>query len=262
MEAKKHGISVVMPTYNSERFIVKALDSLISQENIFKQIIVIDGCSKDSTLKVINSYKDYIDIVISETDLGIADALNKGFNLVNHEYLIWLNSDDILANKKALADSIKILSESNHKFGYGHSILVDANDQITRRLYTWQSNYKANRELSNIFTGSLIFKKECWDSFGGFNINNKLAFEYELIDFLFDKFGDGCQINKTIGGFRIHEDGLSTRMNKIMQEEIAALRGKEKRFRTYGRFMQIVGLIKNRKLIPLMIDKILNKKLS
>jgi glycosyltransferase involved in cell wall biosynthesis len=260
MKSKKHEISVVMPTYNSEKFIVKALDSLIAQENILKQIIVVDGCSTDNTLKILNSYKDYIDILISGPDLGIPDALNKGFNLVNHEYLIWLNSDDILANKNSLADSIKILCKSNQKFGYGHSILLDANDRVTRCLYTWQSNYKANRELSNIFTGSLIFKKECWNAFGGFNIGYKLAFEYELIDFLFDKFGDGCHINKTIGGFRLHEHGLSTRMNKIMQEEITALRGKVKSFRPYGRFVQIIGLIRNRKILKLILDKLFLQK--
>ena len=188
MEDKVFEISVVMPTYNSERYIIKALNSLIFQENISKQIIIVDGGSTDSTLKIINKFKDYISHVISEPDSGIPDALNKGFNLAKYEYMIWLNSDDILVRKNSLADAVKALSESNQKFGYGHSILVDADDQVINQLYSWQSNGKANRVLSNIFTGSLIFKRECWKLFGGFNISYKLAFEYELIDFLFDKF--------------------------------------------------------------------------
>lgn len=256
MKDRDYEISVVMPSYNSEKYIIKALNSLIAQENISKQIIVIDGCSTDRTLEILDNYKKYISIVISEPDLGIPDALNKGFSLAKHEYLVWLNSDDVLAHKNSLADAVTILRKSNQKFGYGHSILVDANDRVFKQLYSWQTNNRANRKLSNIFTGSLIFKRECWDAFGGFNIGYKLAFEYELIDFLFDKYPDGCHINKTIGGFRLHEGGLSTRMNKIMQEEIIALRGNGKKSILYGRYIQIMGLIKNRKIINLILEKI------
>ena len=66
---------------NSSNSIEKTIKSVLDQNYNKLEYIVIDGGSKDGTLEIINKYKDQISTIISESDLGIWDAMNKGINL-------------------------------------------------------------------------------------------------------------------------------------------------------------------------------------
>ena len=86
---------------NSEKFIEESILSVISQTYQNIEYIIIDGDSKDSTKKIINKYRDHINIFISEEDNGIYHAINKGISLCQGEIIKILNSDDKL-NPNAL----------------------------------------------------------------------------------------------------------------------------------------------------------------
>lgn len=90
-------ISVILPTYNSERYIKECLDSILSQSfHDFEVLIINEYGSTDKTLEIIRSFHDdRIRIIQNETKLGLAESLNKGFRLALGEYLARMDSDDI-----------------------------------------------------------------------------------------------------------------------------------------------------------------------
>ena len=88
-------ISIVTPSFNSEKTIEKTILSVINQQKIYPlQYIVVDGGSTDNTCKIVQKYADYINIFISEPDSGAYDAMNKGINLATGEIIGVINSDD------------------------------------------------------------------------------------------------------------------------------------------------------------------------
>ncbi len=89
-------ISVLMPVYNCEKFLKKAMDSILSQTfDNFEYIIINDG-STDNSLNIIKSYEDKrIKIINNSKNLGISRSLNKGIRQAKGEYLARQDSDDI-----------------------------------------------------------------------------------------------------------------------------------------------------------------------
>lgn len=80
--------SIIIPSFNSERYITEAMDSLLAQDYENIQIIVMDGGSRDGTLKSLERYRERIDILISEPDEGQSDAFNKGFKRASGDFFV------------------------------------------------------------------------------------------------------------------------------------------------------------------------------
>lgn len=87
-------ISIVTVTFNAEKHLAQALDSIISQANANWELIVVDGGSTDHTLEIIREREDQIDLWISEPDKGIYDAMNKGLQYAKGDYIGFKNADD------------------------------------------------------------------------------------------------------------------------------------------------------------------------
>lgn len=71
-------VSIITVCYNSEKTIEETILSVKSQSYYPIEYIVVDGASKDNTLSIVERYRDTIDVIVSEKDAGIYDAMNKG----------------------------------------------------------------------------------------------------------------------------------------------------------------------------------------
>lgn len=93
-------VSVIMPVYNSERFLVKSVLSVLEQTYKNIELICINDGSTDMSLKLLNkiknNYPDCKMIIISQENLGPASARNKGLNVAVGEYISFVDSDDYL----------------------------------------------------------------------------------------------------------------------------------------------------------------------
>lgn len=87
-------ISVIIPVYNQEVLVLKALDSIPKNDDI--EIIVINDCSTDNTLNVLYEYQKNRDIIIlnNETNRGVGYTVNCGYDIAQGEYIVLLGSDD------------------------------------------------------------------------------------------------------------------------------------------------------------------------
>lgn len=87
-------ISVIIPVYNQEVLVLKALDSIPRNDDI--EIIVINDCSTDNTLNVLYEYQQNRNIIIlnNETNRGVGYTVNRGYDIAQGEYIVLLGSDD------------------------------------------------------------------------------------------------------------------------------------------------------------------------
>lgn len=109
---KKFKVTIVTPTFNSEKYIEATILSVLNQSYKNIEYIIVDGVSNDKTLKIINKYKKKIYKIIIEKDMGMYDAIHKGFLKSNGEYLYWLNSDDLLY-KNAIENVVSIIQKKS-----------------------------------------------------------------------------------------------------------------------------------------------------
>lgn len=92
-------ISIVVPNYNGGATIRKTLQSLIDQNYLKLEIIVVDGGSTDNSVDTIKQFENHIAWWISEKDNGQSDAINKGLAHCSGEVVNWLCSDDVLTSE-------------------------------------------------------------------------------------------------------------------------------------------------------------------
>src|SRR5258706_12052436 len=123
-------ISVVTAAYNSEATIASTIESFLRQNHPDKEMLVIDGASKDGTLKIVESFGSSEIRILSERDKGVFDAMNKGLHLFTGEAVGFLNSDDTFHDADVLGDIANAMSDAD--IVYGDIKMVT--DQRTKRL--------------------------------------------------------------------------------------------------------------------------------
>lgn len=88
--------SIITPSFNQGQYLEETILSVLSQKNVSFEYIIIDGGSTDSSVEIINKYVHQLSYWVIEKDSGQADAINKGLKKSTGEFIMWLNSDDVL----------------------------------------------------------------------------------------------------------------------------------------------------------------------
>ena len=103
--------SIIVVSLNTKNDFLKTVNSILSQEYRNFEIIVVDGKSKDGTIKEIKKRKKFFKKIIIEQDKGIYDAMNKGVKYIKKDWVIFLNSGDIFYNSKTLKKTNLIIKK-------------------------------------------------------------------------------------------------------------------------------------------------------
>ncbi|MFA5132114.1 MAG: glycosyltransferase family 2 protein [Candidatus Paceibacterota bacterium] len=176
-------ISIITPTFNSEKALEKCLLSVKKQTYQNIEHIVVDGLSTDGTVEILKRYEGTYNLKwISEKDSGVADAMNKGFNLATGEVFTWIDSDNYYLEGTFIAEVMAAYNNDQ-----------DVNMVLTNCLSQYETSEK--RTLVNpqkvtyakllaegsMFTPECVyFSKDLFFNAGGFNLKNKLLADYEL----------------------------------------------------------------------------------
>ena len=168
-------ISVVIVTYNAAKTLKSAIESYLKQDYENKELVIIDGGSKDGTLTIINKFKDKIDYCVSEPDKGIYDAMNKGWKAATGDYIFYLGADDVL-----LDGGLAILGNAatGEDIIYG-DIKINKGDGVIM-------DYRCTLPISEICNRpvfshqSVIMKRRLLEKLNGFNCKYKILADYDL----------------------------------------------------------------------------------
>ena len=175
-------ISVITAVYNAERYVRSALDSILEQQAVDVECVVIDGGSTDNTVQIVESYGDRIDVFVSEPDGGIYDALNKGLRLARGDVVGFLHADDMLADPGALARVRERFAASPRAVAVYGDLEYVASDDASRVLRRWCAGpFKP----SSLRWGwmpphpTLYFRRELVSTLGEFDVGLRIAADYE-----------------------------------------------------------------------------------
>lgn len=118
-------ISIVMPSYNTGKFIVETIESVLNQTYNNWELIIIDDCSNDNTNVILKEYKDSrIKVYKNTENSGAAFSRNKGIMLAKGEWIAFLDSDDLWAKTK-LEKQLNYMKKNDYYMTYTNYEMID-----------------------------------------------------------------------------------------------------------------------------------------
>jgi len=111
-------VSIVMPSYNSEKYIRASIESVLNQTYPYWELLIVDDCSTDKTVEIIKSFKDdRIKLFQNQTNSGAAISRNWALREAKGRWIAFLDSDDIWLPSK-LEEQLKFMADNNYSFTY------------------------------------------------------------------------------------------------------------------------------------------------
>ncbi len=203
-------LSVIIPTYNSEKTIESCLTSLIFQTYQNFEICILDGCSSDETISkaknICSSFKNLK--IISEPDQGVYDAMNKGIDIAQGDWLYFIGSDDELVDINVFTDIFKNSTLKKYGIVYGNArVLGDTSWGKTGQVYDGIFNIR-KLLVKNICHQAIFYRKELFQRFGKYNLKYPVCADWEMNIRLFTKT-DSLYLDRIIANF--YSGGLSSK---------------------------------------------------
>jgi glycosyltransferase involved in cell wall biosynthesis len=176
-------VSIITVVYNGEAYIEGCIESVSGQNYPDVEHIIMDGGSKDRTMEIVNRLRDKVAVVVSEKDRGLYDAMNKGIALATGDIIGILNADDVYAAPDVIAAVVDSFKQANAEMVFGDLVVV-AEDDLNRVLrYCTAGEFKRRDfEKGDMPPHPSVFvKKAVYEKFGTFNIDFRLAADYEWL---------------------------------------------------------------------------------
>ncbi len=201
-------VSIITVCYNSAKTIKDTIESVKNQTYSDIEYIVVDGCSTDSTLEILRTYTDSIDVLVSEKDQGLYDAMNKGLGLATGELIGILNSDDILADESVIERVVRAADGVDGV--YGDVGFYDLKLTKKTRHYSSKGFHKA--KFSRGFMPahpSCYFKRSLINQVGLYSLDFKIAADFDFLVRAFAVSNSSfCYLPEEI--VKMREGGIST----------------------------------------------------
>jgi len=126
-------VSIVMPNYNSEKYLEETIKSVIAQTYKNWELLFVDDCSSDNSLEIIRSFgDDRIKILKNEVNSGAAVSRNYAIEVANGRWIAFLDSDDLWLPQK-LEKQIAYMQSKNISFSFSDYEVVDENNNVTTK---------------------------------------------------------------------------------------------------------------------------------
>jgi glycosyltransferase involved in cell wall biosynthesis len=206
-------ISVLTPSYNSGKYIERAIKSVIEQKYENFEHIIVDGGSNDNTLEIIKKYPNLN--WISEKDKGQSDAMNKAFKMAKGDVVVYLNADDYFLphafdkvtsafekNKNAMA-----IVANLHFNLKGNVSLREPTIYFKDILKYWTYSFPLNPV-------SYFYKREIQDKIGPFPVQNHYSMDFWFLLRMYYRYPI-IKINETLGEFYLNEDSKSNNIRNM-----------------------------------------------
>jgi glycosyltransferase involved in cell wall biosynthesis len=167
---KSPDVSIIITNYNYKKYLSRCVRSCLSQKNVDCEVILVDDCSTDDSIKTLRPFREDIKIIKNQKNLGVAASANAGFAIAKSQFVIRVDADDFVSVD--MCHFMKTYLESNHdalcvSCDY---ILVDECENTIERKYA---------EKDNISCG-IMYRRDLLLELGGYNPNMRHREEEEL----------------------------------------------------------------------------------
>lgn len=222
-QARNIKTSIIIPVFNKAEFTYQCLRSLRDVLDFEQtEIIIVNNASSDETSRLLEYFKEYVQIIDNRENLGFVDASNQGARSARGDYLVFLNNDTIVAS--GWLDSLLETIESDNSVGAVGSLFLYPGGMIQEAggiiwnsgeafHYGWgksgnESKYLFAREVDYCSGASLLIRKNLFDRLGGFDRRYAPAY-YEDVDLCFGVRSLGYKVIYQPASRVIHFEGAT-----------------------------------------------------
>lgn len=224
-----HKLTIVTINYNNSVGLARTYNSILNQDFTDFDWVIIDGGSKDGSLDTISKEQFKGLRVVSEPDNGIYDAMNKGIDHVTTDFVMFLNSGDILENPKVLGKLNKFTNQDDCSNIYGN-IRIQSDTNIERHwnsgsinffkvLFGWHPPHPAT-----------IYRLDNLKKISGYDTGYSIAADYDVFLRLYRAGGEFKYFNECIAV--MEKPGASgTSPYQILRSNLQVIRSWRKTFK-------------------------------
>lgn len=218
-------ISIILPCYNADKFIKESIESITTQTYKNWELIIIDDASRDSTEKIIKSFKDSrIKYLKNNKNLGVVKSLNRGIKEAQGKYIARMDADDKMT-KTRLEKQINFLftNPCYALVGSNHRIINKNGFTITFSKYPSENEHiQILKYFINPFSHpSVLIRREIFD-YLKYMGNFTHCEDYELWFCILEKH-KGYNLPEALTDYRIHGENLSIQKSKVQKENTITL---------------------------------------
>lgn len=253
MKSKNPLVSIITPTFNSEKYLEETILSVLNQTYKNIEYIIIDGVSTDKTLEILSHYKDRISKIVSEPDNGLSDAINKGIRIAKGEIFTWIGSDDLLMPYTVETIIPFFVSSPTLGLTFANFDTINESGEKIRHFSSSKINLKNLLDVNPTTpqVGS-FYRTEFVKKLGLLNLKYKQAMDYDLFIRLMRNY-DYQFINKTLAQFRLHSSNLTTTTGRFYSPKETFIVS----IKNGGRIFTRANLIRGKAIMKYFIKKIL-----
>lgn len=177
-------ITVIVAVYNHVRTLQQCIDSVVRQTYPNKELIIIDGGSKDGTVDLLEENREQISYWISEPDRGIYNAWNKGLAQAHGEWICFLGADDFLWDAQVLerVAAQLVMIPPDIRVAYGQIMLLNNQGE---NLYPvgepWKKVKERFKQIMSVPHPGLMHRRSLFEQHGNFDESFRIAGDYELL---------------------------------------------------------------------------------
>lgn len=242
--------SIIIPSFNQDKYIRETLENVCllkqkaEQKNIKVQLILVDNCSNQQTMIIIDDFKHNIDNLIIENDKGQYDAINKGLKLVAGQYWTWLNTDDLLDIDGFFKIAELVYQDPETDYVYGNVGYINEHSKFYKNYDSGilSLDKLVNTDASISQPGS-FFKTDFTSKIGALT-EYRFAFDYEYILRCFKHHAKVHKLETNVAYFRYYNTSKSGSKDYRFLEEQKQIS------RMYGRpFFSMLGFMLNIRIL-------------
>lgn len=220
-------VSVIIPAFNAEKYIVSAVNSILNQTLTDFEVVIIDDGSTDSTYNLINRIKDSRLRIYSRGNKGLAETLRELVSKAKGTYIARMDADDVsLSNRLKLQVAILETDPGVILVGSNVTYIDESNKEIGRSisLTSKKAIRKGMLKGNLIFHPSVMFRKKDYYRAGGYHpYITKYCEDYLLwIEML--KLGEIHILRESLLKYRVHSDSLSRNSPEGLPELMKKIR--------------------------------------
>lgn len=220
MSKKPIYLSVVLSTYNDEKYIAASIQSILNQSYPYFEFIIVNDGSNDSTLDIIKSFDDPRIVLIDKPNTGLIDSLNNGVRVAKYDWIARMDGDDV-AEANRFEEEVKVLAD-NVAVVCSQCNVIDSSGLKIGRTKFPSSHLGVSFYINTDFNfpiahPSVVFNKAMWEKAGGYDPLMLISEDKDMWIKMF-KYGDLVMINKPLLNLRKHGGNISTTKSEIQSK--------------------------------------------
>lgn len=211
-------VSIVTPSFNSAEYIERTILSVKAQDYPNLEHIVVDGGSKDGTVKILKKYKHLK--WVSEKDKGQSDAINKAIKISKGSIIGWLNADDLYCPGAVSKSVAFLLSHPDAVMTYSDCEIIDERDKTIGEIVSRPYNEFLHLSWFNVIPQpGAFFRRDAYDKAGPIDISLNYCMDWEYWVRL-GRIGKLVRIPGCLAKFRLVEGTKTFSQNDKFYGEI------------------------------------------